>query len=841
MDMDELPSCAITTTSPLLTVIIITRSNYYQLSLDQLKHIISFIAQGISRISAKRSKEDKQEIRECFWISLANYSHALVERVKSVDFHPTEPWLLAGLYSGKVFVWHTETGALLKTFTPTEVPVRCARFIARKNWFVCGSDDFHLRVFNYNTSARVAAFEAHPDYIRCLAVHPTQPLVLTGSDDMTIKLWDWDKSWKCLQVFEGHTHYIMNLAFNPKDSNTFASSCLDRTVKVWSLGSHTANFTLDAHEKGVNYVEYYHGGDKPYLVTTGDDRLIKIWDYLSKSCIQTLEGHQSNVSYAIFHPSLPIIISGSEDGTVKIWHSSTYRLENTLNYGLERAWCVTYGKKGNDIGLGFDEGSVVVKLGREEPTISMDVGGKMVFTRNAEVLTCNVAAAQDIEIPDGQKLNTQHSPNGRFVTVCGDGEYIIYTALAWRNKSFGTGLSFAWAADSNTYAVRETATKLKVFRNFKENVDLIRTGYPMEGLFGGALLCVKGSGFVCFYDWESGSLVRRIEVEARDVFWDEGVEAAFDLLHELSEVVQTGKWVGDCLIYTNTANRLNYVIGGQTHTLSHFDQQMFLLGYLPNFNRIYLCDKDCGIYSYSLALSVVEYQTAIMHGDLDSAAELLEKVPTDQRNRIARFLESQDLKELALSVSTDIDHRFELATQLDDLDTALEITKSAPYPESQSKWRVIAEKALASWKIELAEESFLKAGDLSALLLIYSSTGDRDGLSRLAHLATVAGQNNIAFSCQLQLGAPEECVDILLSTERLPEAGLFARTYAPSQVPKAVERWKSWSQALAREKEVAKDVASMQIEEKPTSPVDAEPESASPTEEAEEAEETEKA
>ncbi|PLW32313.1 hypothetical protein PCANC_20471 [Puccinia coronata f. sp. avenae] len=847
------------------------------------------------------------------------------ERVKSVDFHPTEPWLLAGLYSGKVFVWHTETGALLKTFTPTEVPVRCARFIARKNWFVCGSDDFHLRVFNYNTSARVAAFEAHPDYIRCLAVHPTQPLVLTGSDDMTIKLWDWDKSWKCLQVFEGHTHYIMNLAFNPKDSNTFASSCLDRTVKVWSLGSHTANFTLDAHEKGVNYVEYYHGGDKPYLVTTGDDRLIKIWDYLSKSCIQTLEGHQSNVSYAIFHPSLPIIISGSEDGTVKIWHSSTYRLENTLNYGLERAWCVTYGKKGNDIGLGFDEGSVVVKLGREEPTISMDVGGKIVFTRNAEVLTCNVAAAQDIEIPDGQKLNTQirelgttevfaqtlqHSPNGRFVTVCGDGEYIIYTALAWRNKSFGTGLSFAWAADSNTYAVRETALKLKVFRNFKENVDLIKTGYPMEGLFGGALLCVKGSGFVCFYDWESGSLVRRIEVEARDVFWsasgehvaiageeslyilkfdqqaysdflaeggelgDEGVEAAFDLLHELPEVVQTGKWVGDCLIYTNTANRLNYVIGGQTHTLSHSDQQMFLLGYLPNYNRIYLCDKDCGIFSYSLSLSVVEYQTAIMHGDLDSAAGLLEKVPQEQRNRIARFLESQDLKELALSVSTDIDHRFELATQLDDLDTALEITKSAPYPESQSKWRVIAEKALASWKIELAEESFLKAGDLSALLLIYSSTGDRHGLSRLAQLATAAGQNNIAFSCQLQLNAPQECVDILLSTDRFPEAALFARTYAPSQVPKAVERWKSsleesgkskvamklanpeehpdlfdegWSEALEREKEVAKgvdintvvsDVASMKLDGKST-PAVAQPESASSAEEDEEVEATE--
>lgn len=116
-------------------------------------------------------------------------------------------------------------------------------------------------------------------------------------------------------------------------------------------------------------------------------RLIKIWDYLSKSCIQTLEGHTSNVSFAIFHPSLPILVSGSEDGTVKIWHSSTYRLENTLDYGLERAWCVAYAKKGNDVAFGFDEGAVVVKLGREEPSVSMDSAGKVVYARNAEVLT----------------------------------------------------------------------------------------------------------------------------------------------------------------------------------------------------------------------------------------------------------------------------------------------------------------------------------------------------------------------------------------------------------------------------------------------------------------------
>lgn len=49
---------------------------------------------------------------------------------------------------------------------------------------------------------------------------------------MLIKLWDWDQKWSCTQVFEGHTHYVMEVVFNPKDNNQFASASLDRTLKV---------------------------------------------------------------------------------------------------------------------------------------------------------------------------------------------------------------------------------------------------------------------------------------------------------------------------------------------------------------------------------------------------------------------------------------------------------------------------------------------------------------------------------------------------------------------------------------------------------------------------------
>lgn len=145
----------------------------------------------------------------------------------------------------------------------------------------------------------------------------------------------------------------------------FASASLDRTVKVWSLGSNEANFTLEGHEKGVNCVAYYPGGDKPYLISGGDDFLVKVrracfgfilffnpfffffflfkvWDYQNKKCIQTMEGHTNNVTVVGFHPTLPVILSGSEDTTVRIWHADTYRLEKTLNYGFERVWCIGF-------------------------------------------------------------------------------------------------------------------------------------------------------------------------------------------------------------------------------------------------------------------------------------------------------------------------------------------------------------------------------------------------------------------------------------------------------------------------------------------------------------------
>ncbi|KAG7594967.1 WD40 repeat [Arabidopsis thaliana x Arabidopsis arenosa] len=760
------------------------------------------------------------------------------ERVKSVDLHPTEPWILASLYSGTLCIWNYQTQVMAKSFEVTELPVRSAKFIARKQWVVAGADDMYIRVYNYNTMDKVKVFEAHSDYIRCVAVHPTLPYVLSSSDDMLIKLWDWEKGWACTQIFEGHSHYVMQVTFNPKDTNTFASASLDRTIKIWNLGSPDPNFTLDAHQKGVNCVDYFTGGDKPYLITGSDDHTAKVWDYQTKSCVQTLEGHTHNVSAVCFHPELPIIITGSEDGTVRIWHATTYRLENTLNYGLERVWAIGYIKSSRRVVIGYDEGTIMVKLGREIPVASMDNTGKIIWAKHNEIQTANIKSiGADYEVTDGERLplsvkelgtcdlypqSLKHNPNGRFVVVCGDGEYIIYTALAWRNRSFGSGLEFVWSSEGEC-AVRESSSKIKLFsKNFQEKRS-IRPTFSAEKIFGGTLLAMCSSDFICFYDWAECRLIQRIDVTVKNLYWadsgdlvaiasdtsfyilkynrdlvsshfdsgrpteEEGVEDAFEVLHENDERVRTGIWVGDCFIYNNSSWKLNYCVGGEVTTMYHLDRPMYLLGYLASQSRVFLVDKEFNVIGYTLLLSLIEYKTLVMRGDLDKASEILPTIPKDQHNSVAHFLESRGMIEEALEIATDPDYRFELAIQLGRLEIAQEIAVEV---QSESKWKQLGELAMSSGKLQMAEECMKYAMDLSGLLLLYSSLGDAEGVTKLATLAKEQGKNNVAFLCLFMLGKLEDCLQLLVESNRIPEAALMARSYLPSKVSDIVALWR---------------------------------------------------
>lgn len=463
------------------------------------------------------------------------------------------------------------------------------------------------------------------------------------------------------------------------------------------IGFKSTKFLLVAHDsRGVNWVDYYPQADKPYLITTSDDKTIKVWDYQTKSCVATLEGHLANVSFAIFHPELPIIISGSEDSTVKFWNSNTFKLEKSINYGIERVWCCGLLPKSNVMAVGCDSGFVILKLGNEEPLFSMDSNMKLIYGKNSEVFQLVIKPSLAEGLKDGEALPLQqrdlglieiypqslrHSPNGRYATVCGDGEYIVYTALSWRSKSYGKALDFVWNShdfsNACSFAIRESTTSVKIYKNFEETItiDLI---YQADKIFAGSLLGIKLEGCISFYDWNSGKLVRRVDLDdfIHDVVWsdngelvailtttsgqnaeggvekasgtdetyflsydhavfeaalnedaidvEEGVEDTFNVLYTLPtlESILSGKFIGDVFVYTtSTSNRLNYFVGGEVINLGHFDHKYYIIGYKAGTDgKLYLIDKSFNVISWFVNAEVLELQTLVMRGDLEQFA-----------------------------------------------------------------------------------------------------------------------------------------------------------------------------------------------------------------------------
>jgi WD40 repeat protein len=212
------------------------------------------------------------------------------------------------------------------------------------------------RLSSDNSSADcVATLErrngGHSKWVNSVAFHPKAPLLATGSGDTTVKLWrlvttpdglissatrvatlDSDK--------EGHSDSVRSVAFHPT-APLLATGSNDETVRLWRLmttpdgliSSATRVATLDesngGHSSSVYSIAFHPTA--PLLATGSYDRTVRLWllssDNSSATCVAILdsdkEGHSGPVTSVAFHPTAPLLATGSDDNTVKLWQLSS--------------------------------------------------------------------------------------------------------------------------------------------------------------------------------------------------------------------------------------------------------------------------------------------------------------------------------------------------------------------------------------------------------------------------------------------------------------------------------------------------------------------------------------
>ena len=272
--------------------------------------------------------------------------------VWSVAFHPTAPLLATCSIDNTAKLWSFSPDSSAVTCVATLVGhsdgVYSVAFHPTAPLLATGLSNNTAKLWRFepdgSAATCVATLEGHSSEVNSVAFCPIAPLLATGSYDNTAKLWRFSPDGTaannmlavCVATV-GHSNDVLSVAFHPTAS-LLATGVEDKTAKLWRFspdGSESNNMqatcvaTLEGHRWGVLSVAFHPTA--PLLATGSADKTVKLWrlssDESSATCVATLEGHSSIVNSVAFHPIAPLLATGSEDNTAKIWELN---IENIL-------------------------------------------------------------------------------------------------------------------------------------------------------------------------------------------------------------------------------------------------------------------------------------------------------------------------------------------------------------------------------------------------------------------------------------------------------------------------------------------------------------------------------
>lgn len=747
-------------------------------------------------------------------------------RVKSVEYHPTEPILAISLFDGLIEIFNTNTNSLLRTIhVENNKPVRCVRFFPSLHWIIAAGDNLTIYCYDFQTGNLATSYpNAHADFIRQISIHPTKPFFLSCSDDNLVKLFKIEHNALTLeQTFTGHTNFVLDVKINPKDPSTFATASMDQKIHFWDMNMSTRRFSLIGHHDAVNCIEFFPKDDRPYIASGSDDCTINIWDYQTKSCVITLAGHRENVTSIKFHPIHPMLFSLSEDNMFLIWNTISHENEVAIDYQKERGWSIDV--KDNKVALGYDKGLCIVSINRESKAIiTMDPNGRAFWARNNAIQSANMSVfyddTDDIVIKDISTLETypiamQYNSSHRYVAVWSYNEYSIYSSLAWRAKAFGSARHFAWGI-GDQYAIRTNAGFVQLFFSFAQNDPIsFQPPFDLDKIFGGYLLGLRGDDFISFYTWESTPiLVRQIDVKAKDVIWSPSGsfvsiltseslyilqynetndnESVFVLVAESPLNIQGGFWFDDIFLFNDESNVISFIIpGSQSIPLFHTDKSLTLIGYVTKTERLLICDIECNFFSYSLPLSILQFISSVskaVNSDEGSDKDIdISIIPNEWKSKMCFFLEQLELFHLAFVICNNDEKKFELALKIDNTRAAYEIAQKT---NSLHQFSLLSNYALKHSNLSLLRDSLIKSANDSGLLLLASCEGTRKGMQIFENLPDLEQkESNVLFAASFASSNFDKCIDILMAKGKIPEAALMARTYCPKRLSECAIKW----------------------------------------------------
>ena len=257
-------------------------------------------------------------------------------RVRCIAFTPDGKMLYAGggrtAQSGEILLWNVETEELIKTF---EIHADTIESIAlspdNAKLLTASMDEFSAVIDLENLDDAEPIDEQakwltqHVGRVLCTLYHPNGNYFVTGSEDKTLKVWD-PETYTVLVSFDGNDDAVYSLAYATRE-NVIVSGSADNVVRTWRVtqndngnirGSPVRQF--NGHQGPVYSVDTGFWNGQEVIVSGGADTRVIVWNTRNGNQRRTFNDAPDAVYAVKISPDGNHVAAGGRDGKVRIWN-----------------------------------------------------------------------------------------------------------------------------------------------------------------------------------------------------------------------------------------------------------------------------------------------------------------------------------------------------------------------------------------------------------------------------------------------------------------------------------------------------------------------------------------
>jgi WD40 repeat protein len=253
-------------------------------------------------------------------IELPGNAESGTAHTRSLKWSPNNKLVALTGPANDVLLYDADTRRLVHTFEGHQKEVSSIVFSADGTWLISGGFDGLIFVWDVRSHANVKRLQhgksGNDGTIVEIATTPDVPFYAVGFMNGTIGIYS-DRFEEPMMSFSAHSQILMGLSVSPFDE-TIATVSQDRSVKVWIMrGVASCRHTLEGHTDFVLSVAF--SSKAAIMVTGSKDQMLKMWQHKTGKLLCTVQAHRNTLFEIDHHPMERAFVSCSGDGVVCVW------------------------------------------------------------------------------------------------------------------------------------------------------------------------------------------------------------------------------------------------------------------------------------------------------------------------------------------------------------------------------------------------------------------------------------------------------------------------------------------------------------------------------------------